>query len=370
MSEPAPRKKFFDDLLTAYSVRILVGLLIAFMALTVVSLGAYWYVFHGDLSRESSKWGEFGSYISGTITAVLGPVTVFALLVSQASQRKQMREAEEDRKAAAEAMEAQRKASALQAFEQTFFSWLGTYRDLLGEIQSEQEGGTDAGRKALFNWWVDNLTGDRVWHSLQRAPELARSGKQEYQPFVISSEAFASARERIGKSYLQPYGDGRCVLVLPPEQRVVASNLSSWRWERLYQRQQYQLDNLFRILYRLIVWIDSQDSTKLIDAEKWFYVSIVRGQLSWVELAFLFLNGFTERGRKFKALAEKYALFDNLTVTSDPILENMKEYPPETSGVSYNIATLRYADEAFDSRLARQKLGLPAESQEFLREAL
>jgi hypothetical protein len=128
-------------------------------------------------------------------------------------------------------------------------------------------------------------------------------------------------------------------------------------WEDLYRKYEYQLDSLFRNLYRLIFWINSQGEDHISAAQKWRYVSIVRAQISWVEMAYLFYNGYTDRGSKFKRLAEKYALFDNMNFDSDSVIAHVRKFPPE------NIS---YLDTAYDSCLARKKLGLPESTEELL----
>lgn len=121
-------------------------------------------------------------------------------------------------------------------------------------------------------------------------------------------------------------------------------------WEEAYLRNEFQLDSLFRNLYRLILWIDSQHDDQLTAAQKWLYVGIVRGRLSWIEQVFLFYNGLTERGEKFRRLANKYALFDNLTFENDPVLEHVRNNQPP--GVAHE-------ERAFSSLLARRAIGLP-----------
>jgi len=128
-------------------------------------------------------------------------------------------------------------------------------------------------------------------------------------------------------------------------------------WAGLYENNEYQLDSLFRVLYRLIVWIDSQDEDRLTPAQKWLYVSIVRAQLSWIELVFLFYNGHTDQGKNFKRLADKYALFDNLNFATDSVIAIVKACPPDMLG---------YQPSAYDSKLARVAMGLPESSEQTL----
>ncbi|MFH1816658.1 MAG: putative phage abortive infection protein [Pseudomonadota bacterium] len=119
-------------------------------------------------------------------------------------------------------------------------------------------------------------------------------------------------------------------------------------WELLYEKEENQLDSLFRVLYRLLRWIDLQPQERLGPEQKWLYISIVRSQLSWIEMVYLFYNGQTNRGEKFKPLIEKYALFDNLNFTSDRVLAILKECPPDTKGYAATAYSSDAARAAFD----------------------
>lgn len=71
------------------------------------------------------------------------------------------------------------------------------------------------------------------------------------------------------------------------------------------------LDNYFRLLYRIFKSIDDMD--KLSRDEKYEYCCIVRATLSRYELLVLFYNCLSSNGvEKFKPLVERYAIFNNL----------------------------------------------------------
>lgn len=72
------------------------------------------------------------------------------------------------------------------------------------------------------------------------------------------------------------------------------------------------LDHYFRHLYRIFKFIDESDDRIIDKVKKYEYTSIVRATLSQYELVMLFYNGFYHK--KFKTLAEKYALMNNLRI--------------------------------------------------------
>lgn len=80
------------------------------------------------------------------------------------------------------------------------------------------------------------------------------------------------------------------------------------------------LDHYFRHLYRIVKYVD--DARVLFTLkERYEYVSLLRAQLSDYELGLVFYNCLSDNGReKFKPLAERYALFNNIRdkVLNDP----------------------------------------------------
>lgn len=72
------------------------------------------------------------------------------------------------------------------------------------------------------------------------------------------------------------------------------------------------LDHYFRHLYRIFKFIDESDDRIIDKVKKYKYTSIVRATLSQYELVMLFYNGFYHK--KFKTLAEKYVLMNNLRI--------------------------------------------------------
>ena len=251
----------------------------------------------------STNWSTFGDYFGGMLNPIFGLLSFIALLATIVYQAKSLKlsanELELSRielEGSREALTAQYKAIELQSFEQTFFSWLNTYRTLLDSIekQSNYNGQAINGRRALI---------DFKYHAL------------------------IDFNSNLSKGI---YADN--------EQLILAIKES---WDKLYKTNESQLDSLFRTLYRLLLWVDQ--NSKLNQSEKWLYISIIRSQLSWIEMVYLFYNCLTERGNKFKTLVEKYAIFDNLAFNDD---------------ISLTKLQLEYSAESFNSNLAREKLGL------------
>ena len=72
-------------------------------------------------------------------------------------------------------------------------------------------------------------------------------------------------------------------------------------------------DHYFRLMYRILKFVDN---TKLIedkDKYKYDYTCILRALLSRYELVWLYYNGLSDYGsERFKPLIEKYSMLQNL----------------------------------------------------------
>lgn len=312
-----------------------------------------------------AEWGQIGDFFGGVLNPLFGFVSLFALLVTIAYQARSLRVSSEELKLSREelnksstALASQNKAIELQSFEQTFFSWLATYQSLLNSIEDEtvygflsgnRETVIKKGRAQLYKWWEKSLKETTLWSHFNSFNELANVVPDEsINKAYISAPSEAKNREKYYITFTAK---------LHPD-AITGFILSEWN--ELYKSEEYQLDNLFRTLYSLLSWIDSQQEARLNNAQKWLYISIVRSQLSWIEMVYLYFNGLTERGKKFKSISEKYALFNNLTFDSDASIDVLKIYLSNDD--SYRLS-------AYDSEVARAKLRLPITSEQTLANA-
>ncbi|OGU22267.1 MAG: hypothetical protein A2580_07525 [Hydrogenophilales bacterium RIFOXYD1_FULL_62_11] len=291
-------------------------------------------------AQARAEWGQLGDYFGGTLNPLFGFVSVLALLITLIVQSKELRLSTRELENSSKALRGQNKAIEHQSFEQTFFAWLNNYHELLQSIAGAGPiVGELHGRAALYGWWGPG-------NSSALAFNWVREQFAEHERSTAYSEWIASLRHHTENEKTKAALEMLNESITPAILR---------KWEAVYLKHEYQLDSLFRNLYRLILWIHSQHESKLTPAQKWLYVGIVRGQLSWIEQVYLFYNGLTERGGKFRKLVNTYALFDNLTFENDPVLEYVRHNPP--GGVAYMRS-------AFDSVAARRALGLPDTAEE------
>lgn len=319
------------------------GLCVLLLAFSILFIYKFYVTFDGVIfpsDNTRADWGTFGDYFGGVLNPIFGFASFLALLVTIIYQAKELKlsrtELELTRNElsnSAIALKNQNRAIELQSFEQTFFSWLSTYRELLNTVSASTHFKDFLhGRDALHYLWKNNLDAKSILNSMRTYNQYG-----EFDSFKPEFDSTYDANFKELSSYKQ------IEIISDSKQDFVANHIHQI-WCILYQDQEYQLDTLFRTAYRLISWIDSQQTERLDENQKWLYVSIFRSQLSWIEMVFLYYNGLTGSGKKFKLLIEKYALFDNLTFDSEIGIKVMNKH--------YNIEN-NYLKSAFSSELAR-----------------
>jgi uncharacterized membrane protein len=330
---------------------ILGGFCILLLAFSTLFIYKFYVTFDGVIfpsTKARADWGTFGDYFGGVLNPIFGFASFLALLVTIIYQAKELKlsrtELELTRNElahSATALKNQNKAIELQSFEQTFFSWLNTYRSILSSIEDSESNSN--GRTQLYKWWESSLSWMHIFVYIRDSRD---TDVLNFPERLTSDAATLVPNFKNVKSFLHSSAS---------DFRQDFTKIILYKWGELYKVKEYQLDSLFRILYKLLVWIDSQDNTRISISQKWLYVSIIRSQLSWIEMAFLYMNGLTNVGEKFKPIAEKYALFDNLTFESDLTLQLLK---------LHHMIEISYSDEAYSSELARVKLNLPKSSED------
>ena len=384
MSETTRSK--VEEYLAENVIWILIWILgFAVIAGVVVAL-AFIINFHAvPIAGKIDAWGQFGDYLGGVLNPVFGFLSVIGLLVALVLQMKELKasrealslsqkELELSRKAqteSAEALKLQNDAIRRQGFEQTFFAWFQSYRNLLQEVEAPTaeipQGGIHStlsfgtaptmhkGGAALKQFFRRFLTeeGIQIHFSHLLSEDQWKTECAIYAPSSqsINTSVDPGAGPHISRKYLIPADSFKRLLFnfrkTNGPDLVIKAVLNGWY--NLYQKEGHQLGVLFRALYRLIKWIDEQPENGISTADKWQYVSIVRSQLSRHEQILLFYNGISVEGSKFRPLIEKYALFDNLgTESASENLHFLVQWK-NPSGASY-------AETAFQSEAAKALL--------------
>lgn len=230
-----------------------------------------------EISKDPSDWGSFGDYVGGLVNPAIGLVTVVLVIFSINIQRRELR-------ASIQEMRLANQATNRISFEQTLFAWINNYHALVSSISI----GDVRGRQALQKLYDENLSEGVTIQFWPLPPALKMD-----------------AKTKPGEVYLRidAPGDKGLQKVAPFFLRAVIE------FQRLAYKHKSELDAPIRTLHQLIKWIDQ---STLSNNEKWHYRTILKSQLSWVELVFLFYSNLTINDDQHVHLINKYAMLDKL----------------------------------------------------------
>lgn len=287
-----------------------------------------------SISELPSDWGTFGDYVGGILNPIVGMATVLLVIISIIIQRRELR-------ASLNEMKAANQAATRMSFEQSLFAWLENYHSQIREIEQ----GRFKGRKVLLHLYEQVLSPAKTVTCGGRVNLPA-----PLMPIANDSDA--------NQAYIRLNVPGSEGIKQLGERQLHAT----LQYLTLYHSHKTDLDAPFRTLFRLIRWIDSSDLTV---KDKWHYCTLVRSQLSWPELVFLYYNGLISEGEKLAAYANKYALFDNLLASDELIrfaTQELTECPDqERPRTSADNSKWPYTTAAFNSTVAKNILGLPSD---------
>jgi hypothetical protein len=207
--------------------------------------------------------GLFGDSF-GMLNAAFSGLAFAGLVIAILMQREELQLQREELRLTRNEMQAQR-------FETTFFEMVRLHNGIVNAMTIE-----------FVETWVDEETGPESKHT----PVTGRDCFREF--------------ERQLNLHLEHQNSILEFLDGP----INGAYMDFW-----HKNQQY-LGHYFRHLYRTLRFVHDSDG-----ANKTLYSGILRAQLSDLELKLLYYHCFSVYGRKkFKPLAETYALFDNLPI--------------------------------------------------------
>lgn len=220
----------------------------------IIALGFYFQQFSGGLSEAQDLWGQFGDYLGGVLGPLFSLMALFALLITAWIQFKNVTLTSEELDQSVESLQEQTSVLQRQNFENTFFHLLELHNTVVNDTVYQDKEGRAAFESLFKDSWQDIYN---------------RHPKSNYSDERAQIHAV---------------------------------------WNEFFETNQQQLGHYFRLLYNVVKFIDNSP----ID-ERQRYVNIVRAQLSTYELGLLFYNCLGPDGEeKFKPLAEKYALFEDI----------------------------------------------------------
>lgn len=207
----------------------------------------------------AAEMGQRGDFFGGFVNPLLTFATFVGFLYTVKLQRDEIQEAREQARVGAEVADRQGRLDRQQAYQAAFFQLLSTHNDIVNSIRV-----------------IDPVRNDAEVH-----------GRAAFR--VIYSALRRLYRDK-GRRFSSS-GDERVL---------------GYAYERTYLTYQYELAHYFRSLYNTILLLEE-------GAEAERYIKLLRAQLSQQELLVLFYNcAISPHGLRFRALAERHQLFDNM----------------------------------------------------------
>lgn len=156
---------------------ILITIIVSTIVCAMITIGVYFKKFHSGLSDIPSDWEAFGGYVGGTLGAIFGLASFFALLFTIYMQREELdinRQALEDsRKELARSAKAQElteihlksqlKLSKIQIFENKFFELINSLIRLQDDIYRERyiQNGVEI-EQTIFKFFAEQISSENI----------------------------------------------------------------------------------------------------------------------------------------------------------------------------------------------------------------
>lgn len=251
--------------------------------------------------QERAEFGElFGGLVAFFTALAFGAVT-WTMILQRRDLNLQLAELMQTR----QEMVAQTKSFNQQSFEMRFFEWLKLHHNIVDGMDIQRGEEVIYVRRDCFRYFYSALHAEYV-NQMRSIASLPPAPKQTSDEYIKS---LVSVCNNKGKDQ---------------KQILISAYLHT------YQQFQGDLGHYFRNLYNLIKFVDQSDST---EKDKYFYVKVIRAQLSSNELIMLFYNCLSSMGReKFYPLVEKYSLLKNMNFELLLHASHKGEYSAEAYG--------------------------------------
>lgn len=334
--------KLFTSAISAFSIILTCSIVVA-----VVYVTKFW---KSGTSLNPDAWGQLGDYFGGILNPIIGLGTIFLLLVNLKIQKQELALTRKELASTNDALKTQTELADRQVFEQTFFSWLNNYREIVNSVSVTSERFADkvvnprndlpplndkkehirpitfiqlSGLSAIKELWSFN-TAEHMFSNGQDFPRAEALARQIIG--TLEGQLSAEEKRKINSpNSINLYHD-------------VALTFNAF-----HRKYGYQIDSLLNNLFGLISWIDQQSN--MTKENKWHYVDIVFAQLSDLELNILFYYGIWHARIEYRELYEKFALLRSINKTL--VIRALLEYP--------EIMARPFESTAFDKTEAYSK---------------
>lgn len=267
----------------------------------------------GFISFENT--GQIGDTIGGItspIIGLLGAYLVYKALQAQIDANSEIaKQFKEQQRADYE----QKKILVRQNFEQTFFNMLDIHISIVEQMRVD---------KGKLQKEMDRKFGEEQ-------TEWRSQILEKREVFRGAYDVLISSIEKADDWHI--YNNISVHKTFPIETYMVEDQLSGSTVKSVYREVfkvlNTDLGHYYRNLYRIVKMIHKQnflESAEKNDAIKYFYTSIVRSQLSDYEIHWLFFNGISEFGEKFKPLIIEYSFLKILDHSTDPQITKLRRF--------------------------------------------
>ena len=243
-----------------------------------------------SLSVDIEQWGQFGDFLGGLLNPIVGLATIYLVLINVRLQKRELSLALQEMKNSNSALDAQNAAIEIQNFQNTFFNWLNSYREVINDAQFETRGKVLVGASALRAFYKGEFAGVEIDFLFKG------EGIEEFFPSF--------------SDYETPADEETC--------RIIESILLD-KWGQ-FKMNHYAAASSIKSLMGLIDWILNRAPTTKARHE---YLDILSDQLSYVEIAFVMYEISKTRGYRLREL-NRHKFFDKLNVLDDPSMYFMK----------------------------------------------
>lgn len=253
-----------------------------------------------NLSLDPGVWGQFGDFVGGILNPAIGLVTIYLVLVNVRLQRRELKATVREMRASNAALENQSKLQERQNIEQTFFTWISTYREAVSSARfSHTMVGNSEGRDALHSAQQYFLSGDEL------ARRMVASG-------IPTGETY---RRMVNEALLD-------VEFLPN-----FMDASRIQWKKTNDSISHHVEPIVRTLSELMKWVHQLPPALISLNKKRQYFDIISAQISDIERTFLFLYCFFSKDQRLARLINKYGVFHYLILDSDFLLKILSKHP-------------------------------------------
>lgn len=247
----------------------------------VINVEAY---FAAGTAERMGQWGDFvGGVFNPLLSFLAFAGLLYTILLQQRElglSREELRMTREELANSAKALNDQNLSLKQQRFESAFFGMVGVFNQIIETMdidirrRDSKEGLSGRDCFSRFREELEAIYINRSWN------DEPTHEKEADRPWITGAR-------------IEYHHD---------EARMVSA------YQHFYKKAAPDLAHYFRVLYNIFRYIENSDFTDGV------YSKILRAQLSNQELVILFYNCFSEAGQRFKDVAIRFEIFDNLDV--------------------------------------------------------